>query len=458
VRPVIGLEIHVQLGTRSRLFSGCPRATDTRAEPNALTDPVTLGLPGTLPALNREAVTLALRLGLAFGCEVSRRSEFDRKHYFYPDLPRNYQITQERRPLLTGGSIGDAIAVPLARCHLEEDAGRSTHVEGRTRVDFNRAGVGLLEIVTEPALSDPAEAGAVLSSVRELARWLDVNEGSLEEGQIRCDANVSLEGGARVELKNLNSIRGVSRALASEIERQRAVVAHGGTVSFETRGWDADRGESYVQRSKEGFVDYRFLPEPDLGPLLVDARWVEGVRRWMPELPAAVRRRWRDAGMAGEACRVLSASRDRAAWVEFLLDAGAPAVQLGRWGAGELLRRARDQGTDLSGLPYSARDLANLLGQVDRGIRSHSEARELLDASDLARGLQTAPPAVPESIDEEALLQMLARHPGQVAHYRAGKTGLLGWFVGEARRSLAGSPDPAALAASLRRLLSGDDR
>ena len=270
MNPLIGLEIHVQLGTRSRLFSACPRAVDTSATPNSMTDPVTLGLPGTLPALNREAIALALRLGVAFGCDVASRSEFDRKHYFYPDLPRNYQITQERLPLLRGGAVpfGPDQAVPLIRCHVEEDAGRSVHVEGRTRVDFNRAGVGLLEVVTEPALHDPADAAAVLGAVREVARWLGVNEGSLEEGQLRCDANVSLGAddgrqGARVELKNLNSIRGVARAITSEIERQRDLLLAGEEVVPQTRGWDADRGESFAQRSKDIF--YRHLGLEMLG-------------------------------------------------------------------------------------------------------------------------------------------------------------------------------------------------
>jgi aspartyl-tRNA(Asn)/glutamyl-tRNA(Gln) amidotransferase subunit B len=458
--PVIGLEIHVQLGTRTRLFSACPRATDTDARPNAFTDPVTLGLPGTLPVLNREAVTLALRLGLAFGCDLEQRSEFDRKHYFYPDLPRNFQITQERKPLLNGGAIryGHQDQLPLIRCHIEEDAGRSVHLDGRTRVDFNRAGVGLLEIVTKPALTKPEQASAVLGRVRELARWLGVNDGSLEKGQIRCDANVSLAGGARVEIKNLNSIRGVARALAAEIERQKDLVARGEPVVPQTRGWDADRGETFAQRGKEGVVDYRFLPEPDLGPLVVDAVWVESVTRAMPELPEAVRRRWCAAGMEPAASIVLSSSRSRAIWVDRLLEAGAPAEELGRWGTGELLRRARDLDADLAALPWSAQDLAMLIQQVGRGDRSHASARDLLDAPDLAESLRDQPPRTPEPVDERLLREMLAAHPDQVAHYRSGKTGLLGWFVAEARRSLPGSPDPVALATTLRRLLSGDDR
>jgi aspartyl-tRNA(Asn)/glutamyl-tRNA(Gln) amidotransferase subunit B len=432
---------------------------NTGAEANAFTDEVTLGLPGSLPVLNREAITLALRLGLAFGCEVAPRSEFDRKHYFYPDLPRNFQITQERSPLLLGGAIefGDQERVSIIRCHVEEDAGRSVHAQGRTRVDFNRAGVGLLEIVTEPTLSRPEDAAAVLASVRELARWLSINEGSLEEGQLRGDANVSLVGGARVELKNLNTIRGVARAVAGEIERQRGIVESGGQVLRETRGWDADRGVSFTQRDKEDVVDYRFLPEPDLGSLLVGPEWVDEVRSKMPELPSAFRARWRGQGMTEEAARVLTERRERAMWVEELVDAGAPADEVGRWASGELLHRARERGVDLPGLPWPARELARLLREVSRGERSHAVARELLAEGELAAALASHPPQPPEVVDEVALEAFLARHPEQVAHYRRGKTGLLGWFVAEARRSLPGSSDPATLADALRRLLSGDD-
>jgi aspartyl-tRNA(Asn)/glutamyl-tRNA(Gln) amidotransferase subunit B len=462
---VIGLEIHVQLGTRSRLFSSCARAADTSAAPNSFTDPVTLGLPGTLPVPNREAVALALRLGVAFGCRVARRSEFDRKHYFYPDLPRNFQITQERQPLLSGGAIpvADGEDVALIRCHLEEDAGRSIHAEGRTRVDFNRAGVGLLEIVTEPVLHAPDEAAAALTSVRELVRWLGVSAGNLEEGQIRCDANVSLAGhGARVELKNLNSISGVARAIAGEIRRQRDLVDAGEEVVPQTRGWDDERGRSFAQRGKEDLVDYRFLPEPDLGCLVVDAAWVEEVRRDLPELPGAVRARWCAAGMGAEAADVLSANRDRARWADAMLDAGAPADALGRWGAAELLRRARDRGVDLDRLPWAVSALAGLIAEAARGGYGHSVAREMLDAAADGAALEALmrarPPGTGPDVDEMALRALLARYPDQVAHYRSGKTGLLGWFVAEARKSLPGSADPATLAERLRRLLSGDDR
>jgi aspartyl-tRNA(Asn)/glutamyl-tRNA(Gln) amidotransferase subunit B len=453
-QPKIGLEIHVQLDTRSRLFSACPRAFDTSAAPNAATDPITLGLPGTLPTINERAVELAVLFGAVLGGEINRRSEFDRKHYFYPDLPRNYQITQQRAPLVRGGRIpyefgGGDRTLELIRCHLEEDAGRSVHRDGRTLVDFNRAGVGLLEIVTQPDLREPDEAAAVLRSLRELVRWYGVNEGSLEEGQIRCDANVSLtrEGrdGARVELKNLNSVRGVARAIEAELRRQESMLAAGEQVTAETRGWNAESGRSFAQRGKEGTADYRFLPEPDLGPLLVEPDEIPDPG----ERPSATRARWRRAGMSAEAARILSDGRSRADWCDTLLGEGAPAGELGRWASGELLHRARDLGGDLLDLPWSAKALADLLADVESGRRTVSAARDLLDrvgVSDLGAAIGGTPAQPPEPVNEAALRDLLARHPEQVAHYRGGKT-----------RTPSLTNDPAALAAALRRLLSRDD-
>ena len=469
-RPVIGLEIHVQLATRTRLFSSCARAEDTTTPPNHLTDPVTLGLPGTLPVLNRAAVDLALRVGEALDGEIARQSRFDRKHYFYPDLPRNFQITQDREPLIRGGrvlyEIDDELrSLKLIRCHLEEDAGRSVHAGGRTRVDFNRAGVGLLEIVTEPQLHEPREAAAVVDALRELVRWLGVSRGDLEEGHMRCDANISLsedstgKTGARVELKNLNSIRGVARALESEIARQRAVVESGAVVQAQSRGWDGKRGMSFALRGKEATVDYRFMPEPDLGPLVVDDSMLETARSAVGELPLATRVRWRAAGMDGEPARVLSSSSARVQWCDQLLRRGAPAGELGRWASGDLLHRARSAGLDLPQLPWSVEALVELIGDAAARRRSVAEARALLDeagSGDLEAVLLAHPSGEGEPIDEALLRGLLDSHFEQVEQYRAGKTGLLGWFVAEARRQWPQYRDPASLASALRRLLSGD--
>jgi aspartyl-tRNA(Asn)/glutamyl-tRNA(Gln) amidotransferase subunit B len=471
-RPVIGLEIHVQLATKTRLFSTCARAEDTSAPPNHVTDPVTLGLPGTLPVLNRRAVELALRVGVALEGEIARESRFDRKHYFYPDLPRNFQITQDRDPLIRGGRVlyeidGQVRSLKLMRCHLEEDAGRSVHADGRTRVDFNRAGVGLLEIVTEPELHEACEAAAVVRALRELVRWIGVSHGDLEEGHMRCDANISLRddstamSGARVELKNLNSIHGVARALESEIVRQQALYASGAVVHAQTRGWDGDRGASFAQRGKEDTVDYRFMPEPDLGALVVDDSMLEDARLAVGELPLATRVRWCAAGMDAESARILSSSSDRVEWCDRFLRHGIPVTEFGHWASGDLLHRARSAGVDLPQLPWSVEALIELIGDAATRRRSVSEARDLLDeagSGDLEPVLLAHPAAEDEPIDEALLRGLLARHPGQVEQYRAGKLGLLGWFVAEARKQWPQHRNPATLASALRRLLSGDDR
>jgi aspartyl-tRNA(Asn)/glutamyl-tRNA(Gln) amidotransferase subunit B len=470
--PVIGLEIHVQLATRTRLFSNCARAADTSVPPNQLTDPVTLGLPGTLPVLNRRAVELALRVGVALDGEIARQSRFDRKHYFYPDLPRNFQITQDREPLIRGGRVlyeidGEVRSLKLTRCHLEEDAGRSVHADSRTRVDFNRAGVGLLEIVTEPELHEAREAVAVVDALRELVRWIGVSHGELEQGHMRCDANISLRDesrgmtGARVELKNLNSIRGVGRALESEIARQKELRASGAIVQAQTRGWDADRGTSFAQRGKEATADYRFMPEPDLGPLVVDESMLEDAQLAVGELPLATRLRWRAAGMDAESARVLSSSSARVEWCDRFLCHGVPVAEFGRWASGDLLHRARSAGLELPQLPWSVEALVELIGDAAARRRSVSEARVLLDeagAGDLEAVLLAHPAGGDEPIDEALLRGLLERHREQVEQYRGGKQGVLGWFVAEARRQWPHYRDPASLASTLRRLLSGNDR
>jgi aspartyl-tRNA(Asn)/glutamyl-tRNA(Gln) amidotransferase subunit B len=469
LRPVIGLEIHVGLATRTRLFSPCPVAPDTSVAPNHLTDPVTLGLPGTLPVLNRRAVELGVRMGLALDGIIAPESRFDRKHYFYPDLPRNFQITQHGHPLVTGGRIefetgGRRRELPLIQCHLEDDAARSVHGHAETRVDGNRAGVALLEIVTEPALHDPADAAAAVDAVRELARWLGCGEANLEEGQMRCDANVSLEDresdrvSARVELKNLNSIRGVARALETEIGRLGRDLEAGSAGRAQTRGWDAERGRSYAQRGKEEVVDYRFLPEPDLGPLRLDPAWIEARRDELPELPVPLRRRWRRSGMRDEAARVLSASRERARWVDSILEHGVPAEFLGNWASTDLLRRARERQVDLDGLPWERDELVRLMLEVAESRRGMAEARGLLDESaegDLAAARQRA--RLQADVAELDLAGLFAEFPEQVAAYRAGKRGLLGWFVARAKDRWPEAKDPAELAAAIRRALDGEE-
>ena len=469
---VIGLEVHVQLGTRTKIFCPCP--TDFGAEPNAHVCPVCLGMPGVLPVLNGEVVRLAVRAALALGCEVNERSQFARKNYFYPDLPKGYQISQFDQPLATGGSLsfevdGKTRTTRIERLHLEEDAGKSTHLAGRATslVDFNRAGVPLAEIVGHHDLRTADEASAYLRELRNLVRWVGAGDGNMEEGSFRCDANVSVRPvgsetlGTRAEVKNMNSFRHVRQALVHEVERQSSLLEQGGRVVQETRLWDPERGVTAPMRSKEDAHDYRYFPDPDLPPLRVPEALVAEQRGLLPELPAAKRTRYQaELGLRAYDSTVLTSDRETAEYFEASVAAGAPAKATANWVMGEVLAASGRAGVAPTDLAVTPARLAALIGLVDAGRLGRPAAKEVflavLDGGEepedaLARlGLEQVSDG--DEIGEQ-VRAVLAAHPGEVAEYRAGKAKLIGFFMGKVMRAMGGKGDPAVIKAALKQEL-----
>ncbi len=478
---VIGLECHVQLATASKAFSASG-ATFGEA-PNTRTDPTVLGLPGSLPVLNGRAVELALRLGVALGCEISRTSRFARKHYFYPDLPKGYQISQYDEPLCAGGRVeffvaGQPAVVRLTRIHMEEDAGKNMHAADQpvSLVDLNRAGVPLVEIVSEPDLRSAEEAAEYMRALRQMVRWLGISDGNMEEGSLRCDANVSLrpagasDYGTKTELKNINSFRFVQKAIEHEIARQAAILDGGGRVVQETRLWDADRGASHAMRSKEEAHDYRYFPDPDLPPLQIDAAWVERIRAELPELPAPRRRRLlADYAVSDEDARQLTDERDLADWYEAAARAaiaGAAAAgaskRVANWVLSELLRELNREGRAIADCSIAPDQLAALVKLIDDGTISGKIAKDVFSRMIAGGG---DPAAIVEreglvqvtdtAAIEAAAREVIAKNPKQAEQYRAGKTNMLGFFVGQVMKATGGKANPQAVNEVLRRLLEG---
>jgi len=468
--------VHAQLLTRTKLFCGC--ANRFGAPPNTLVCPVCLGLPGALPVLNRRAVTLALRAALATGCSVHPVSVFERKNYFYPDLPKGYQISQYEKPLATGGFVaiegpeGAEKRVRLARIHMEEDAGKLLH-EGfpwsgeKSGVDLNRAGVPLIEIVTEPDLHAPGDAHAYLTELRALLVYAEVSDGNMEEGSLRCDANVSVRRqgtvalGTRTEIKNLNSFRNVARALEHEIGRQAAVLESGREVVQETRLWNAERGETVPMRSKEEAHDYRYFPEPDLPPLAVSASWVEEARRSLPELPAERRRRFAsEYALPPYDAGVLTQEREVADYFEAVARASGNAKAASNWVMTEVLRKVKDDERALASCPVGPGALAGLVGLIDAGTISGKIAKDVFERM-WATGEEPAAIVAREGLtqlsDESALealvAEVVAASPEQAASYRGGKAAALGWFVGQVMRRTGGRANPQRVNALLRKAL-----
>ncbi len=476
--PVIGLEVHCQLLTRTKAFCSCPNRFG--GEPNTLVCPVCLGLPGALPVLSREAVELALRAALATRCTVHEVSVFARKNYFYPDLPKGYQISQYDQPLATDGFVeiaggdGSWRQVRLERIHMEEDAGKMLH-EGqpwsgqRSGVDFNRSGVPLIEIVSRPDMRSPEEAYEYLTALKALLLYAGVSDCNMEEGSLRCDANVSLRPrgserfGTRTEIKNLNSFRNVARAIEHEILRHAALLDAGETIRLETRLWNADRGETVAMRSKEESHDYRYFPEPDLPPLVVSPAWVESVRASLPELPADKRRRFvAQYGIPDYDASVLVLSRAVADYYEAAAQAAGNAKATSNWVMNEVLRKLNEDGREIGAAPVTPQALAELVKLLEAGTISGKIAKDVFEkmwASGEAPGAIVAREGLVQVSDESALQQaidaVLAASPEQVATYRKGKTGTLGWFVGQVMKKTGGKANPQALNALLKKALDG---
>ena len=472
---VIGLEIHTQLATKSKIFSGA--STTYGAEPNTQACAVDLGLPGVLPVLNAEVVRMAAMFGLATHSTVAPRSVFARKNYFYPDLPKGYQISQFELPIVHDGYLdieledGTGKRIGITRAHLEEDAGKSLHEDfhGMTGIDLNRAGTPLLEIVSEPDMRSAKEAVAYMKKIHSLVRYLGISDGNMQEGSFRCDANVSVrprgqaEFGTRAELKNINSFRFVEQAINYEVERQVMILEGGGKVVQETRLFDPDRYETRSMRSKEEANDYRYFPDPDLLPVELDAAFIESVRQSLPELPDARKARCvADYGLSEYDAGVLTASRELADYYEAVVaGAGGHGKLAANWVMGEFSAALNRDGRDVAAAPVSATDLGCLLQRIEDGTISGKLAKQVFEAmwngegdADTvieSKGLKqiTDSAAIELMIDE-----IINANPAQVAQYRSGKEKLFGFFVGQAMKASRGKANPQQVNELLKRKLA----
>ena len=475
---VIGLEIHTQLATQSKIFSG--ERTTYGAEPNTQACLVDLGYPGVLPVLNSEAVAMAVKFGLAIGATIERRSVFARKNYFYPDLPKGYQISQYELPIVSRGSVviqlddGGQKRVGITRAHLEEDAGKSLHetFKDQTGIDLNRAGTPLLEIVSEPELSSAAEAATYMRKIHQLVRYLGISDGNMQEGSFRCDANISVrpsgatELGTRTELKNLNSFRYVEKAIEFEIERQIDVLEDGGKVVLETRLYDSDKDETRPMRAKEEANDYRYFPDPDLLPLELDQALLDSIKESMPELPWEKEERFAtDYGLNPVDIQILTASSEGAAFFEASAAGLAGNFELAaNWNKGELRAALNRDGLTITDSPVGGADLNSLLRRISDGTISGKTAKEVFeamwagegDADEIieARGLQQITDV---AALEKVVRQVVADNPEQTEQYRGGKQKLLGFFVGQVMQATGGKANPAEVNKLLRAKLDADE-
>ena len=478
---VIGLETHAQLSTASKIFSGA--STAFGAAPNTQASAVDIALPGVLPVLNKGAVERAIRFGLAVGATINRKSVFARKNYFYPDLPKGYQISQYEIPVVQGGSIAivsptrGEIRIALTRAHLEEDAGKSLHERpaspgtpghDMTGIDLNRAGVPLLEIVSEPDLRSSAEAVTYARTLHALVRWIGICDGNMQEGSFRFDANVSVRRqgeaklGTRCEIKNLNSFRFLQQAIEYEVRRQTELIEDGGTVVQETRLYDPERGETRSMRSKEDAQDYRYFPDPDLPPLAIDEAWIERIRAGLPELPEAMRTRLvREYALPAADAAMLVSHREMASYFERLVAAGADPRLAGNWLLGEMSAALNKAEIDIADAPVSSTLLAGMLRRIADGTISGKLAKEVFEAmwagegdADTiiaARGLQQISDA---GAIEKIVADVLAANAPIVAEYRAGKDKAFQSLVGKAMAASRGKANPIEVNAALKKMLS----
>ena len=469
---VIGLEVHAQATTRSKLFSGA--ATAYGAEPNAQVSLVDAAMPGMLPVLNRAAVEQAVKTGLGLEAEIKLHSVFERKNYFYPDLPQGYQISQYQEPIVGEGRVvidleeGDSREIGIERLHMEQDAGKSLHDRhpSKSHVDLNRAGVPLMEIVTKPDLRSSEEAGIFLRKLRSILRYLETCDGNMEEGSMRCDVNVSVRKpgddlGTRCEIKNVNSIRFVQQAIEYEAKRQVRVKEEGGAIEQETRLFDPDRGETRPMRSKEEAHDYRYFPDPDLLPLDLDPAWVEALRAALPELPDARKARFvGDYGLSAYDAGVLVAEKETAEFFESVVKGGRDPKVAANWLTGEVFSALNRSGLDLAEAPVDAEGLGGLLDVIADGTISGRMAKEVFDAmwqsgkSAAAiveeRGLKQ----ISDSGEIEGIIEkIVADNPGQVEQYKAGNEKVIGWFVGQVMKATQGKANPKLVNELLRKAL-----
>jgi aspartyl-tRNA(Asn)/glutamyl-tRNA(Gln) amidotransferase subunit B len=480
--PVIGLEVHVQLLTRTKIFCGC--STRFGDPPNTNVCPVCLGLPGTLPVLNKRAVEMAMRAALALNCTVHDHSRFARKNYFYPDLPKGYQISQYELPLATGGWLevevgglpagaGAKKRIGITRLHLEEDAAKNLH-EGfsqsatKAYIDYNRCGTPLSEIVSEPDMRTPEEAYTYLTTLRQILLYTGVSDVNMEEGSLRCDANVSVrprgskEFGTKVEVKNLNSFRFLQKALEYEIERHIGVLESGGRLFQETRLWNQAEGHTVSMRSKEKAHDYRYFPEPDLLPVHISSAWREEVRRTLPELPEAKRARFVTSyGITPYDAEVLTNTLALADYFESVVKAGAPGKAAANWMQTELLRGLKDSGKEITASPVSPAALAELVMLVESAKITGAVGKKVFAA--MFDSGRTAPEIVAaEGLDaqvseatiEQAAREVFAKNPDNVAKFKAGNEGVFKFFVGQVMKATRGQANPQAVSDILRKLLS----
>ncbi|MDQ4005212.1 MAG: Asp-tRNA(Asn)/Glu-tRNA(Gln) amidotransferase subunit GatB [Actinomycetota bacterium] len=464
---VIGLECHVELSTRTKMFCGC--SNEFGGEPNTRTCPICLGHPGTLPVPNRQAIEYTMKIGLALDGEIAPSSLFHRKNYFYPDMPKNYQISQYDLPISAGGHLdvevnGQLRSVAMNRVHLEEDTGKTVHASSTGRIadaeyaleDYNRAGVPLVEVVSEPDVRSPEEARAYLTELRALLEALGVSDVRMEEGSLRCDANVSLRpigGGAlgtKVEVKNMNSIRSVERALRYEIERQREALERGEAVVQETRHWDENVGKTHPLRSKEEAFDYRYFPEPDLPPVEPDDEWIEKLRAQLPELPAARRKRFAEEyGLEQATARLVGGSLEGAGFFEEAVSLGGDPTSVANWLIGDVAALLRENDVSLSASKLEPQHLSDISKLVAEGAISTAGAKQVL-----AEAFRTGMPA-PSIVEEKGLAQIsdesalggivdevVAENPGPVEQLRGGKESVIGFLVGQVMKKSKGAANP----------------
>jgi len=468
---IIGLEVHAQLLTKSKIFCSC--STKFGAGPNTQTCPVCLGMPGSLPVLNRNAVEYAIMMALAINCSIAPVSRFARKNYFYPDLPKGYQISQYEMPLAENGWIeinvnGQFKRVGVRRIHLEEDSGKSLHEKSRTLIDFNRCGIPLIEIVSEPDIRSTHEAVSYLKKLRRILRYLGICDGNMEQGSLRCDANLSLRPkgtdalGARAEVKNMNSFKGVQRALDYEIQRQGALLDSGGQVAQETRLWDEAEGKTYTIRGKEESSDYRYFPEPDLLPVVTGPDWIGKISQFLPELPDNKKGRFvREYGLSGDEADILTSDRYLADYFESCQHEAQEPKIVANWIINDLRRELKTDEREIRECPLTPGNLASLIQLIKAGTISGRMAKEVfeemyrtgVDAEEIVKAKGT------QITDDEEISKsvqaVLEENPDQVARYRAGKEMLFDFFVGQVMKKTKGKANPQLVNKILDKELSG---